>query len=132
MGGEVVVLYQLGGQMVCGSNKGRLGRISVSLFEDLELRNTLKIVKVPPGTEFQIEVQLPGGEVQAVAAESIPPPSVHIEEYKIPLDQKIVVGPILIAAGYSHYSRTWYGWLAGKGNYGEHKTINTDPDAMGK
>jgi hypothetical protein len=117
MGGEVVVLHQLGGQMVCGSDKGRLGRISVSLFEDLDLRNTLSIVKVAPGTEFQIEVQLLSGQVQAVGAGNVLSSIAHIGEYKIPLDQKIVVGPILIVAGYSHHSRNWYGWLAGKGNY---------------
>jgi hypothetical protein len=99
--------------MVCGSAKGRLGRISVSLFEDLNLRNTLRIVKVPPGTEFHIEVEPLGEQLQAIAPETVPPSTVPDREHKIPLDQKYVVGPILIMAGYSPYSGTWYGWLSG-------------------
>ena len=118
MGRELVVLHQFGGEMVCGSDKGRLGRISVSLFEDLNLRNTLKIVKVPPGTEFHVEEQFLSEQVRGGGSGDIAPSAADVGEYKIPLDQRIVVGPILIAAGYSHYSGTWYGWLSGKDDYG--------------
>ncbi len=118
MSDAVVILHQFSGEMVCGSDKGRIGHISLSLFEDLNLRNTLKIVKVPPGTEFQLEAQSPGEQSQANGHESIQHSTHSAMEHKIPLDQRIANGPILIAAGYSHYSGTWYGWLSGKDDYG--------------